>query len=155
MPNPGLGVRACAVATEPPPGLAIPTKGLHLMQQALARHLNSIWLALAALVVMVSIIVAGPSIASAENPLYCNGEWGLNGGCSEGPRGHIHVNEGKNENGGCIDVAFWTVNFGYLIPSEFCGGTDLSELTHKEESFPRCWNRTNAKDLIHCRYNTW
>jgi len=42
------------------------------------------------------------------------------------------------------------------IAVEECGGrVDILELTHKEESFPRCWNRTNAKDLIHCRYNTW
>lgn len=85
-----------------------------------------------------------------------NGTFALNQGCGEGPRGHIHVNESKNENGGCIADQFWTINFGYIVPVEECGGrVDIYELTHKEESFPRCWNRTNANDLIHCRYNTW
>jgi hypothetical protein len=133
-----------------------PKKGLYLMHQALTRRGNTIRLSLAALVIMVSIAAIMPSIASAENPLYCNGTYGLNGGCGEGPRGHIHVNESKNENGGCIDDAFWTINYGYIGPIEECGGrVDIFELTHKEESFPRCWNRTNANDLIHCRYNTW
>jgi hypothetical protein len=100
--------------------------------------------------------VSLPSAAHAENPLYCNGEFTLNNGCGEGPHGHIHVNESKNENGGCIADQFWTINFGYIVPVEECGGrVDIYELTHKEESFPRCWNRTNAKNLIHCRYNTW
>jgi hypothetical protein len=125
------------------------------MQHALSRHVNGIWLVLAAFAVTITVAIAGPSIASAENPLYCNGTYGLNGGCSEGPRGHIHVNEAKNENGGCIAATFWTVNFGYLIANELCGQTLIVELSHKEESFPRCWNRTNASDLIHCRYNTW
>jgi len=138
-----------------PSELAIPTKGMYLMQQALTRRGNSILLSLAALVVMVSIAAAEPSIASAENPLYCNGTYGLDGGCAEGPRGHIHVNEAKNENGGCISVQDWTTNYGYTIPSQLCGEVVIFELTHKEESFPKCWNSTNAKDLIHCRYNTW
>lgn len=115
-------------------------------------------LVLAILAALGSLAVIGTlaSAAHAENPLYCNGTFALNQGCGEGPRGHIHVNESKNENGGCIADQFWTINFGYIVPVEECGGrVDIYELTHKEESFPRCWNRTNANDLIHCRYNTW
>jgi hypothetical protein len=125
------------------------------MQEILRRR-NRIRLWLVALLAMASFAVLMPSLARAENPLYCNGTYGLNGGCGEGPRGDIHVNESKNENGGCIADTFWTVNYGYISPpSESCGETNVTELTHQEESFPRCWNRTNASDLIHCRYNTW
>jgi hypothetical protein len=114
-------------------------------------------LTLVVLAVFASLAIVGslPS-AHAENPLYCNGEYTLNNGCGEGPRGHIHVNEAKNENGGCVAVQTWSINYGYGFATEECGGrVDIYELTHKEESFPRCWNRTNAKNLIHCRYNTW
>jgi hypothetical protein len=117
-----------------------------------ARLLIAILAVLASLAFAISL----PSAAHAENPLYCNGEFTLNNGCGEGPRGHIHVNESRNESGGCIADQFWTANYGYIIPVEECGGrVDIYELTHKEESFPRCWNRTNARNLIHCRYNTW
>ncbi|HEY4915479.1 MAG TPA: hypothetical protein VIH92_01095 [Solirubrobacteraceae bacterium] len=126
------------------------------MQQSLAQRRNGIWLSLAVLLTLVCFAIVIPSLAQAENPLYCNGEYTLNNGCTEGPRAHIHVNEGKNENGGCIALEFWEVNYGYTSPAnEFCDETGVIETTHKEESFPRCWNRTNAKDLLHCRYNTW
>ena len=129
------------------------------MPQHVSTRRGSVRMVLAILAIAGSLAFAIglPSAAHAENPLYCNGEYTLNNGCGEGPRGHIHVNESVNENGGCIANSFWTVNFGYISPaSEECGGrVDIFELTHKEESFPRCWNRTNAKNLIHCRYNTW
>jgi hypothetical protein len=120
-----------------------------------SRRVSLMLVALAALL-SVAIMSSAPGVAHAENPLYCNGEYTLNNGCGEGPRGHIHVNEAKNENGFCVSVQTWATNYGYVGPIEECGGrTDILELTHKEESFPRCWNSTNAKDLIHCRYNTW
>ncbi|HEV3189620.1 MAG TPA: hypothetical protein VGY54_03940 [Polyangiaceae bacterium] len=113
-------------------------------------------LAILAALASYGIASSLPSAVRAENPLYCSGEFTINNGCGEGPRGHIHENEAANKNGGCVAVQTWTINYGYVGPVEECGGrTDYLELTHKEESFPRCWNRTNAKDLIHCRYNTW
>jgi hypothetical protein len=103
---------------------------------------------------VVLAIVASP--AFAENPLYCNKSVHINEGCGEGPRGLLHINEARNESGGCIAVQVWTVAHGYLPTSEECAGEAIGqELKVKEESFPRCWNRTNAFDLIHCRYALW
>jgi hypothetical protein len=125
------------------------------MTQALTRSAGSIRLSLVAVAVMVIVAAAMPSISSAENPLYCNREANINVGC-EGPLGLIRVNESRNESGGCIAEQWWTRNDGYLIVTETCGGKVLTEeLTHEEQSFPKCWNRTNAEDLIHCRYASW
>jgi hypothetical protein len=102
----------------------------------------------------IAALAVTPS--AAANPIYCERDVHLNEGCGEGPRGLLHINEARNESGGCIAVQFWTVNHGYLPVTEQCGGEAIGqELKVKEESFPRCWNRTNAVDLIRCRYALW
>jgi hypothetical protein len=97
------------------------------------------------------ILVGAP--AFAENPLYCNSEYTLNNGCN-GPTGVEKKNEGRNENGGCIAIQWWYGSYG-PVREECAGGFVRSELTTRQEDFPRCWNRTNAKNLIHCRYELW
>jgi hypothetical protein len=101
-------------------------------------------------------VIATSTGAAAENPLYCNGEYTLNNGCGEGPRGLLHVNEARNQNGGCIAAQNWAAGGGFSPVSEECGGGVAGEVTTKEvEGYPRCWNRTNAKNLIHCRYELY
>jgi hypothetical protein len=108
--------------------------------------------AVAAVVVAVAIMAA---TAFAENPIYCEGWTGLNGGCS-GPHGLLHVNEARNESGGCIAIQAYLNGYGYSTPYEVCGGNVAhEEETVKVEGFPKCWNRTNANDLIRCRYAFW
>ena len=95
------------------------------------------------------------STAAAENPLYCSKTVSVNKGC-EGPHGLIRVNEARNEDGGCVAIQMWANGFGFSEPVEACGGKSIGEeLLVKVESFPKCWNRTNSSDLIHCRYALW
>ena len=109
-------------------------------------------LVMVAVVTILVVQLAPP--ASAENPLYCNGTYPLNQGCGKGPTGTVRLNEAKNENGGCVTVQFWTSE-GYSKPFPACGGIATQETSRPIESYPRCWNSTNAKDLIHCRYALW
>jgi hypothetical protein len=108
-------------------------------------------------VVMITAIfvIVMVSPALAENPLYCSETVGINQGCS-GLQRLTRVNEARNENGGCIAIQMWAKGYGYSEPFEVCsGGVAWEELTVKVESFPKCWNRTNANDTIHCRYSVW
>lgn len=112
-------------------------------------------LPIAAVVVTTMVATMMVSTASAENPLYCSGTYSLNGGCA-GPHGLIRINEARNESGGCIAIQMWASGYGYSEPWEACGGKVIAEeLTVHVESFPKCWNRTNASDVIHCRYSIW
>jgi hypothetical protein len=105
------------------------------------------------LAVLVASVVA-PS-AFGENPLYCNGTFALNGGC-QGPHGTIHENEARNESGGCVKIQMWASGFGFSEPAQACGGASIhEELTIRVESFPKCWNSSNASDDVHCRYSLW
>lgn len=107
------------------------------------------------LAIMAVISVLVPTPAHAENPLYCAGTYFINEGCV-GPRGDIYANETRNENGGCIANQMWTEGYGYSTPVEACNGEEITVNTTKiEEAFPKCWNRTNAGNLIHCRYEVW
>jgi hypothetical protein len=72
-----------------------PKKGLYLMHQALTRSGNTIRLSLAALVIMVSIAVITPSIASAENPGEASVSAGANSTADVGlGRKFAHVSAG-------------------------------------------------------------
>ena len=93
--------------------------------------------------------------AFAENPLYCNESAALNEGC-QGPTGLMHVNEARNENGGCIKVQISVSGLGYGEPGEACEGNVGSQtLTKEVESFNKCWNATNATNTIRCRYELY
>jgi hypothetical protein len=124
------------------------------------RHAHSLLRAgptrsIAAVAITMIVVIAMTTIAFAENPLYCNETVGINVGCS-GPHALIHANEARNESGGCIAIQMWANGYGYSNPVEMCNGSSIhEELTVKVESFPKCWNRTNANDLIHCRYSIW
>jgi hypothetical protein len=108
--------------------------------------------------IMITAIISASLLAAtafAENPLYCNETVGLNVGC-EGPHGEIRDNEGRNESGGCIAIQMWASGYGYSSPIYECGGNSIGEeLTVHVESFPKCWNHSNATDTIHCRYSLW
>jgi hypothetical protein len=67
----------------------------------------------------------------------------------------MHVNEARNENGGCIKIQFWVSGYGYSEPGEACGNVASQTLTIEAESFDKCWNATNATDTIHCRYEVY
>jgi hypothetical protein len=102
---------------------------------------------------VVAVMMAAP--AFAENPLYCSETTGNGGGCA-GPHGLMHINEARNEAGGCIDVQFWVSGYGYGGVGEACSGNvGEQKLTIRAESFNKCWNASNGNDLIHCRYAVW
>jgi len=118
-------------------------------------RLGPMRLPIAAVVITTVVAVTMAAPALAENPLYCNETIGLNGGCA-GPHGLMHVNEARNENGGCIEIQFWVSGYGYSAPGEACNGNVASQtLTIRAESFDKCWNATNANDTIHCRYELY
>jgi hypothetical protein len=103
------------------------------------------------------VIGTAPSIARAENPLYCDNYYHINEGCN-GPFEVQTVNETRNENGGCIAAQWYLENEEgegyYSAVKEACEGRDIIyTITAPTYSFPRCWNRTEAYDLIHCRHN--
>ncbi len=118
-------------------------------------RIGSMRLPIAAVVITTIVATMMVSTASAENLLYCNGTFSLNKGCA-GPHGLIRINEARNENGGCIAIQMWAKGYGYSEPWEACYGEVIAEeLTVHVESFPKCWNRTNENDVIHCRYSLW
>lgn len=111
-----------------------------------------IFLALAALV-SVAIMSAAPAIAHAEAPLYCNNYYHINEGCN-GPYENLQYNETRNENGGCIAAQWYVYEEGYSKVEEVCEGRNIIyEIGAPSLAYPRCWNRSNAYDLIHCRYH--
>lgn len=114
---------------------------------------SDVFRVLTAIVAATTIMILVAPVASAENPLYCNGEFTLNNGCN-GPRGLVHLNEARNESGHCVAIQWWQGTYG-PVHEECFGFSISSELVKREESFPRCWNRTNEKNLIHCRYALW
>jgi hypothetical protein len=125
------------------------------MFHARLQRTGSLGLVLGLMIVTVCLGAVMASTASAENPLYCSEFANINQGC-QGPTTLIHVNEARNENSGCIAVQIWASGIGYSEPFEMCGGNVAAqELTIKRESFPKCWNRTNALDIIHCRYSAY
>lgn len=125
------------------------------MRQAYGLRAGLLGMAIALTASAMCIVAVTASTARAENPLYCSEFAGLNEGC-KGPTTLIHVNEARNENGGCIAVQIWASGIGYSEPFEQCGGNVAAqELTSRRESFPKCWNRTNALDIIHCRYEAY
>jgi hypothetical protein len=106
-----------------------------------------------ALTAAIAALLAVPALA--ENPLYCSEVAALNEGCA-GPHGLMHVNEARNESGGTIYIQFWVSGFGYSEPAFAVGGNVAKQtLTIERESFNKCWNGTNAKNTIHCRYELW
>lgn len=117
------------------------------------KKLVSTMLVLAALV-SVAMLSGEPAVAHAEGPLYCSGEYYINEGCN-GPDEVLHVQEDRNEDGGCIAGQWYFIEGGgYSAVKERCSGQVLVyyiEDPPEWYSFPRCWNRTNAKNLIHCR----
>jgi hypothetical protein len=113
------------------------------------------------LIAAISVVALAATTATlvttafAENPIYCEKTTGINGGC-EGPHGLLHVNEARNESGGCIAIQAYLKGYGYSEPYEVCGGSSAhEEETVHVEGFPKCWNRSNASDLIRCRYAFW
>jgi hypothetical protein len=106
------------------------------------------------------ILMAAASTADAEYPLYCNAKFHINEGCGTGPLELQHTNEARNQEGGCVAAQWFGVTekgegFYSPIPSvEACGGgvAITSWASGKVNSYPRCWNRTNAYNLIHCRH---
>lgn len=122
------------------------------MRHAYGVRTSLLEMTVALVVITMCIVAVSAPTARAENPLYCSEFAGINEGC-KGPTGLIHINEARNENGGCIAVQIWASGLGYSEPLEACGGGVATlELTTRRESFPKCWNRTNALDIIHCRY---
>jgi hypothetical protein len=117
--------------------------------------LRTLRLPVAAIVTATAIAALTAPTALAENPLYCNGTFPLNKGCA-GFHALTRINEARNENGGCVWIQMWANGYGYSTPVEACGGNVIGEeLTVHVESFPKCWNGTNANNLIHCRYALW
>jgi hypothetical protein len=116
------------------------------------RQLRRLSIAAVALAVITVTLAA---TAFAENPIYCEKEAVLNKGC-EGPHGQLRTNEARNESGGCIAIQAYLNGYGYSEPYEVCKGNSAhEEETVDVEGFPKCWNRTNAEDLIRCRYAFW
>lgn len=109
-------------------------------------------LAMLAALVGVVIMSGAPAVAHAEAPLYCDNYYFDNEGC-QGPTEYLKYNESRNEEGGCIADQFYLVEGGgYTKVLEECGGQlAVIEITIYWTSFPKCWNRTNNFELIHCR----
>jgi hypothetical protein len=130
---------------------------MHRFTKALTRCKSSF--ALAALAGLLILMVAA-STAVAENPLYCSGRFHINEGCGTGTLELQHENEARNEEGGCVAVQWYGVEEngeGFYAPipaKEVCNGgvAGIYWASGKVTSYPRCWNRSNAYDLIHCRH---
>ena len=109
--------------------------------------------ALASVAMSVAIMGGAPAVAHAEWPLYCAANFNINGGCA-GPTETQQYNETRNENGSCIAAQWWLNEGGYSKVEEVCEGrVIIYKITVPWLSFPKCWNRSNAYDLIHCRHH--
>jgi hypothetical protein len=97
--------------------------------------------------------------AQAEQPyLYCNGTYGLDGGCPPptywtGFPADPLYNEGRNENGGWGAVQDYGTVSGYTgVYEGCCRNTVYDNLGGEQEKFPKVWNASNESALIHGRY---
>jgi len=145
-----LSESASVAPTIPKRKVCIPMRHAQIL-----RRVSRIRLPLAAVVITAIIASMMAATASAENPLYCNETVGLNVGC-EGPHAEIDDNEARDESGGCVSIQMWANGYGYSEPLKVCSGNSIhEELLVRTESFPKCWNSSNASDNIHCRYSTY
>lgn len=130
---------------------------MHRFTKGLTRCRSRFALAVLAGLLLLMVVA---SAAAAEYPLYCSGKFHINEGCGTGTLELQHVNEARNEEGGCVAAQFFGVNergegFYEPVPAkEVCGGgvAGIYWASGKVTSYPRCWNRTNAYSLIHCRH---
>jgi hypothetical protein len=114
-------------------------------------------LSVVAVAVTTALLMMMVATAAAENPVYCEGKYPFDEGCSKGPNGPLRANEARELESGCVSVQ--DVVEGEFGPvKEMCGGTAGGwelESGHGGTTYPRCWDRTSPEGRIRCRYSEW